>query len=272
MKKISPVIAVVVVMAVMAACAPQEQVSFLEKRIYSLSVKNQELEKEIELLKKRVDELKSAAGPDQLLAVRSQQAVFQTRLDEINAELLRISGMIEEMKHTYTQEEEKDKAVLQALQQDVSRLRQELRVLGSAKSTVEQAQKEVESTQKTGIDLYQKGLDLLKAKKYKEARATLQQYIQQYPEGDLVPNAHFWIGECEYNLNRYEEAILAFEKVVKNYPKSNKAPAALLKEGMAFFRLGDPESAKIIWKKLLKLYPKSSQARVAKRQLKRLGR
>ena len=270
MRTISAMLSFAVIL-MMTACAQQDQVTFLEKRIYSLSVKNLELEREIGQIKKEIESLKDAAGPDQLLAVRSQQAVFQNKLDQINAELLRISGMIEEMKHTYSREQEHDKAVLQALQQDVTRLRQELRVLGTAKSVGEQAGKKIESVRKTGIDLYQKGLDLLKAGKYREARSTLQQYIEQYPKGNLIPNAHFWIGECEYNLNRYEEAILAFEKVVKDYPKSNKAPAALLKEGMAFFKLGDPESARIIWKKLLRLYPKSSQAKVAKKQLKRLG-
>lgn len=261
-----------ILITTLSACAPQEQVSFLEKRISTLSVKDQALEKEIKLLKAELQTLKEASGPDKLFEMNRRQAEFQNRLDEINAELLRISGMIEEMKHTYSSQQEREQALIQALQQDVTRLRQELRVLGSAKATREEANKKVEAAKKSGIDQYQKGLDLIKAKKYKEARLAMEQYIKEFPNGKLIPNALFWIGECEYNLNRYEEAILAFEKVVKDYPKSNKAPAALLKEGMAFFKLGDPESAKIIWRKLIKQYPKSSQAQVARKQLKRLGR
>ncbi len=258
----------------LSACAPQEQVTFLEKRIYSLSQKNQELEKAVLELKQQVQALKKAQeqfGASTLLEVRSRQAVFQNKLDEVNAELLRISGMIEEMKHTYSSDREKNQEVLAALQQDVVKLRQELRVLGTVKEKRDKIAHKGKKTKKTGIDVYQKGLDFIKEKKFKEARTTLEKYVKEFPKGALVPNAHFWIGECEYNLNRFEEAILAYEKVIKDYPKSNKVPAALLKEGMAFFKLGDPESAKIIWKKLIKLYPKSSQARLAKKQIERLG-
>ena len=262
-----------IVLIGLSACAPQDQVTLLERRTYSLSLDNKRLSREIHDLKAQVAALRKTQeeiGKEDILEIRSRQAVLQNRIEEIRAELLRVNGLVEEMQHTYQSNREKDQAILAALQKDIAQLTKELRLLETRKETSHKPPENEKRVQKSGIDVYQKGLDLIGGKKFHEARKVLQDYIKNFPGGNRVANAHFWIGECEYNLNHYEEAILAYEKVIKGFPKSNKAPAALLKEGMAFFRLGDPESAKIIWKKLLKLYPKSSQAQTAKKQIKLL--
>jgi len=121
------------------------------------------------------------------------------------------------------------------------------------------------------MDLYQQAIDLIKKTRFKDAKETLKTYIEKYPHGKRVANAHFWMGECEYNLQRFEEAILEYQKVISRYPKSNKVPDSLLKQGITFAKLGDNESAKIVLNKLIKKYPKSPQhVRVAKKKLARL--
>ncbi len=272
----------------LASCVDQGQITFLEKRVYSLSLQNQQFKQEIDDLKEEISDIKSQMANykgKELISLRSRQAKFQNMVEETKAEILRISGLIEEMKHNELSLKGEYEAQIKAIKADVDNLRRELRVLGSASSASKEnggagghgggvrerrAGDTADKARVNSIDRYQKALALIKSRKFKEARLSLEAYIKEFPESSLIPNAYFWIGECEYSLRRYEEAILAYEKVIKDFPKSNKAPSALLKEGMAFLKLGDPESAKIIWKRLIRLYPRSDSVQTAKKQLKRI--
>lgn len=115
--------------------------------------------------------------------------------------------------------------------------------------------------------LYEKGLALYHAQKYKEAYNTLLDYIEKEPKGKMVPNARFWLGDSLFKQREYELAILEYQKVIADYPKDDKAPAALLKQGLAFERLKDMETAKLVYKKLLEDFPNSEQAVTARKWL-----
>ncbi|MCK4425599.1 MAG: tol-pal system protein YbgF [Deltaproteobacteria bacterium] len=254
-------------------CAPQGQVNMLERRVNGLSAENRSFSNQINLLKQEVAELKKATqkvGEQDIAAMRSRQAEFGNRMDELQAELLRLNGLIDQIGHKSEQEEEATLRFRENLKEQIENLREEVKLLQASTKVT----KEVEQARKKAVlgavDLYQQALDLIKQKKYKDAKKTLRTYIEKHPHGKRVANAYFWMGECEYNLQRFEEAILEYQKVISGYTKSNKVPDSLLKQGMAFARLGDNESAKIVLNKLIKKYPKSPQARVAKKKLVRI--
>jgi tol-pal system protein YbgF len=260
-------------MLLLVHCAPQDQVNMLERRVNGLSAENRSFGNQINFLKQEVAELKKATqkvGEQDIASMRSRQAEFGNRMDELQVELLRLNGMIDQIGHKSEQEEEETLRFREDLKGQIENLRKEVELLqASAKVT-----KEVEQARKKAvqgaIDLYQQALDLIKQKRYKDAKKTLRTYIEKHPHGERVANAYFWMGECEYNLQRFEEAILEYQKVISRYPKSNKVPDSLLKQGMAFAKLGDRESAKIVLNKLVKKYPKSPQVRIAKKKLARL--
>ena len=135
----------------------------------------------------------------------------------------------------------------------------------SSKDTKESGTK----TPEKEMSLYDKGLKLYHSQKYKEAYNTLQDYIEKEPNGKMVPNARFWLGDSLFKQREYELAILEYQKVIADYPKDDKAPAALLKQGLAFERLKDTETAKLVYKKLLEDFPKSDQAVTAKSWLEK---
>ncbi len=250
----------------MWGCAPPERVDILERRVISLAQQQQQLERRIQA----VDRKTSRVGQEDIQEIRRKQADLYSQIDQIQAEMLRINGLIEEIQHSSAEREKALKELQARLEARLDKVEKELLLLQkSAKAAreVEEARKKIAEQ---GIDLYQQALDLFKERKFKESKRSLEEYLKKFPSGELAPNAYFWMGECEYRMDRYEEAILDYQKVITNYPKSTKVPDALWKQGMAFLKLGDPESAKIVFTKLVKLYPKSHQAANAKKQLKRL--
>ena len=119
-------------------------------------------------------------------------------------------------------------------------------------------------------DLYTQSLSLYKDKKIDQAYDGFADYLSRNPNGKMVANARFWMGECLFKQNEFELAILDYQKVIVDHPRHSKAPAALLKQGMAFEKLKDGETAKIVYQKILDTYPESDQATPARKRLESL--
>ncbi|MEA1867233.1 MAG: tol-pal system protein YbgF [Thermodesulfobacteriota bacterium] len=248
-------------------CAPQDQANMLERRVSSLSAENRVLSNQVNSLKQEVADTGKA---QEIASVRSRQAEFVNRMDELQAELLRMNGLIDQVGHKNEQEEEETVRFREDLKKQVENLRDEVKLLQASTRVTKEVEQARKNAAQGAVDLYQQALDLIKQKKYKDAKKTLRTYIEKHPHGKRVANAYFWMGECEFNLQRFEEAILEYQKVISRYPKSNKVPDSLLKQGIAFAKLGDNESAKIVLNKLIQKYPKSSQMSVAKKKLAKI--
>ncbi len=248
-------------------CAPQDQANMLERRVSSLSAENRALSNQINSLKQEVADMGKAQD---IASVRSRQAELANRMDELQAELLRMNGLVDQIGHKNEQDEEETVRFREDLKEQVENLREEVKLLQASTKVTKEVEQARKKAAQGAVDLYQQALDLIKQKNYKDAKKTLRTYIEKHPHGKRVANAYFWMGECEYNLQRFEEAILEYQKVISRYPKSNKVPDSLLKQGIAFAKLGDNESAKIVLNKLIKKYPKSPQVSVAKKKIARL--
>jgi tol-pal system protein YbgF len=118
--------------------------------------------------------------------------------------------------------------------------------------------------------LYDSGIAAFTAKKFQDAYAAFNEYIEKYPKGKLAGNARFWLGDSLYNQGEYELAILEYQKVIADYSNHPKSSAALLKQGLAFEKLKDLETAKLVYYKLEADYPKSEEAATAKKRLNSL--
>ncbi len=274
MHKITPfrLLIPVILLLSLTHCAPQDQVSMLQRQVNGLAVENRGLANRVKELQAQVVALRKEtqkAGKKDITSIRQTQADLANRLEELQSEILRINGLLEQQSYQQQKDKDAEKRFREEIMAELSKLRGEVQLLQSSTRVtkeVEQARKKVAQGE---VDLYQQALDLIKQNKFNEAKKVLKAFIQKRPHSKRVANAYFWIGECEYRLQRYEEAILEYQKVISQFPKSNKVPDALLKQGLAFARLGDIESAKIVLNKLVRKFPKSPQARVARRQLKR---
>ncbi len=257
----------------LVSCAPQAQIDMLDRNVSGLKVETNRMDQELQSLKRQLSQVTGEAGQ----SGRKSIARLNARMDSLESELMRINGLVDQLKYNQEREESELAQLKEAIQNSLQKTASRPTAVAPASSvksqpattTISPKPNQVSPKEKE-TDLYQEGLSLFKLKKYQDAKKAFRNFIKEHPTSPKVANAHFWIGECEYRLSRYEEAILEYNKVINKYPKSNKVPDALLKQGFAFAKLGDKESARILLKRIIKNYPNTPQAKAAKRQLKLL--
>lgn len=117
---------------------------------------------------------------------------------------------------------------------------------------------------------YDAALALALKGKHEESLACFRQFLQQYPDGRLTPNALYWSGEALYSKGDYKEALTYFLVVSRRYPRHHKCADAMLKAGMTLSRLGDRAGARQQYAQVLARFPRSEAARIIR--ARKLGR
>ncbi|HEY9035490.1 MAG TPA: tol-pal system protein YbgF [Pseudomonadales bacterium] len=116
-------------------------------------------------------------------------------------------------------------------------------------------------------DAYQKAFSQVKARQFAEAAQSFQAFLKAYPNGEMAPNAWYWLGELYLQDNQLDAAIKNFKKVVDTYPTHVKVPDALFKMGRAYRLKGDTEKSKALLKQVISQYPGSNAAQLAQTEL-----
>lgn len=101
---------------------------------------------------------------------------------------------------------------------------------------------------------------------YKNAETAFSQFLQAYSKHGLAANAHYWIGESQFQKGNYRGAIETLLNAYTNFPDSQKAPDMLLKTGMSLRKIDQRESACATYEELLSKFPNAS-AGIKKRVL-----
>ena len=116
----------------------------------------------------------------------------------------------------------------------------------------------------TATALYDSGLTSYNARNYQQALRSFTDFTQSYGNHKLAPNAWYYVGESNFQLNRFADAALAYDTVITKYGTSQRAPAAYLKQALAFSKLGQKEAADARLKELIRKFPNSPEAARAK--------
>ncbi len=113
------------------------------------------------------------------------------------------------------------------------------------------------------LDLYKKGMALLKEKRHREAVAMFEDFLSQFPRHGYADNCTYWIGEAYYDRQMHHKALAHFEQVVVQYPRGNKVPDAILKAAFCYSSLGMRDRARELFDKLIRTFPGTPAARLA---------
>ena len=223
--------------------------------------------------------------------VRSGQVNLRTDIDEVQEQIRRLNGRIEENERLLKRSVERDLGDQDAMRASVGTTAERVATLeaiveqhhrylnlppGQLKPGAEAPPPAVKpvtpptappepKTRET--ELYDKSIALYRDGKYEEAIDGFRTFLKTFPKSDRADNAHFWIGESYMSLKQYEQAILAYQEVIKNYPKGNKVPSALLRQAFAFLEIKDQTSAKLLLNRVVKNHPNSSEAKIAQNKL-----
>jgi len=117
---------------------------------------------------------------------------------------------------------------------------------------------------------YDQAFAALKDGRYAESAKMFQGFLTQYPNGDLAPNAYYWLGESYYVTQNYPISLDAFNKLLAQYPNSQKASAALLKVGYCQYELKQWDQAETTLNQVVAKYPGTQEANLAQGRLRAL--
>ena len=117
---------------------------------------------------------------------------------------------------------------------------------------------------------YQDAFNLLKGGRYHDAAKAFRAFLANYPGGEFVDNARYWLGETYYVNRQFEAAMQEFQVLIENFPQSPKFTHAMLKVGYIHHELGRPEQAEQALLELVERHPDSTAAGLARKRLKRL--
>jgi tetratricopeptide (TPR) repeat protein len=107
-------------------------------------------------------------------------------------------------------------------------------------------------------------------KKFPEANATLQTFINQYPTHELVTNAWMAMAANYESMGKTDEALATYQKAAASYPSNFNAPLALLSQVHLLKAKNKTEEARLVCEKILTDYRESYWANEAGRQLRLL--
>lgn len=122
----------------------------------------------------------------------------------------------------------------------------------------------------SGETLYNNAVRDYNSHHYDLARQELSDYLQNFPDGPLAPNAQFYLGELSYSQRDYSAAIDAYDKVIVKYRHSPRVAPAMLEKGRAYVQLGKRTSAKTEFRELVRMFPGSDEAKAAQAALRGL--
>ena len=223
-----------------------------------------------------------------LQEMQLKETELETRI--VNLEAVVKSGSLNDMLNQ-----------IELLKQDVSKLRGDMETLRHLNATVEQRQKDLyqdldgrlrrieekstagslstpnkvaESPPTTEIkapsdqEVYDQANVLLDGLKNKEAFQAFTDFIKQFPNSALLPDAKYALANAQFNLKNYKATIGTYQKLLDQHPDFAKNPEALLGLANAQIQLALIPEAKKSLKDLIKKYPKSDVIQNAQKRLK----
>ena len=110
---------------------------------------------------------------------------------------------------------------------------------------------------------YQSAFQLIREKKFDEARQALKRQLDTYPKGKYADNARYWLGEVQMAQSQYPQARDSFQMVLSDFPDSPKVPDASYKLGRVLYLLGENEKARAMLESVIKQYPDTAAARLS---------
>ncbi len=118
--------------------------------------------------------------------------------------------------------------------------------------------------------VYDDAFILVRQGDYEKAITSFKSFLVDCERHELVENAHYWIGQSYYSMEKYTDAISEFEFLLENYKGSVNTSRAMFKLGRSKQELGKKSEAKKIFQQLIDEYPGTFDAEQAKELLKDL--
>jgi tol-pal system protein YbgF len=103
------------------------------------------------------------------------------------------------------------------------------------------------------------------------ARRAFQQFLREYPDDALAPDAHYYLADILVQENQLEEAIRAFLRIPEDFPTAEKVPEAVYRVGVTYIELNQLDNARVYLERVVNSYPGTDAATAAQERLAEIG-
>ncbi len=199
------------------------------------------------------------------------------QMSDLQQQLAQVRGQLQVQSHDLKLLNDQQRSFYQDLDQRINKLNQFSGSSGNSNppATKSPATNKVPASTENSTLLkdsgaFQEGFDFLTQKKYDQAKASFQYYLKEFPNGNYVANAHYWLGEIYFQQSDNAKAADQFDTIVKQFPKSEKLPDAKLKLAIIDATQGRVEQARQELQQIKKQHPGTTAAQLASIRLQQL--
>lgn len=118
-----------------------------------------------------------------------------------------------------------------------------------------------------GREVYKTAYNMVKERKFDEAKLAMVAFIADYPENKYVPNAYFWLGELYYHDSNFSKSRSQFSTLIDRYPDHRKVPDAKFKLAKVVHQQGDAKQARRLLRSVVTDHSASRVAKSAREYL-----
>ena len=123
----------------------------------------------------------------------------------------------------------------------------------------------------TAVEVYNMAVTNYNRRNFSTARSAWEQFLRDYPNDELAPDARYFLADIMVQEERYDEAIQAFLDVSRLFPDAEKAPQALYRVGTTYIEMGQLEDARVYLERVIRTWPESEVAANAQARLDEIG-
>lgn len=212
---------------------------------------------------------------NELDSLRDLQLQLLERFDLLEQEVQMLRGVVEEQARTIESLEQDGRSRYLDLDQRISALGTVPAVVDNAPVVAASGSEPIaapEPSQPLGDpalenERYQAAFNLIRSREFDQAQSALNEFIQQYPTGKLLPDAKYWLAQVHEAVGESDRAIESFTALLADHPEYRRAPQSQLKLGRLLLDAGQTERGQQVLAELIAADEQSELATQARELL-----
>ncbi|HWS75066.1 MAG TPA: tol-pal system protein YbgF [Quisquiliibacterium sp.] len=198
-----------------------------------------------------------AAKLDRLEQSSRGQLELQTQIEALRQEVARLRGQLEVQANELAQAQRAQRDLFSQVDSRLKRVEPEQVQIDGRTAAVDPEERK----------LYEASLAQFRAGEFAKSAAGLQQLRSRWPESAYTANALFWQGSAQFALKDYKASIASHQSLLARFPDYPRAADAMLNVGYAQAESGDRKAARATLEGVVGKYPGSQAAQLAKDRL-----
>lgn len=229
-----------------------------------------DLQDEVADLEERQMELEAEAD--------ERERTLASMIDEVRNEIDTLEGVLEEAREVLARNSADLGAEVSQTREDINRVRGSLEELEFLHRRLEQSFETFRGDMDQrfeGVEpeeLLEKAQKFLDEEEYGLARRALRQFLDDYEEHDLEPEARLTLAEVYFQTGQLENAGTEFDRVRLDATSTARQARATRRIAEVFMEMGDCDNAELFFESVVSDFPTSLEVADARRYLEEIER